>query len=65
MESYYADLSDLKVVRELANEIKIKHQQLDILINNAGILKTPNAITPNGLYVRFVVNALAPYSLTQ
>jgi len=36
-----------------------------VLINNAGVFKTPNPITKNGMDVRFIVNTIAPYSLTQ
>ena len=36
-----------------------------MLINNAGIFKTPEPITQDGLDVRFAVNTIAPYLLTQ
>lgn len=64
-EQYVADLSSLEAVNELAQEILVKHQHMDILINNAGVLKTPNPILPNGQDVRFVVNTIAPYILTK
>ena len=35
------------------------------LINNAGVYITPETITPDGLDVRFAVNTIAPYLLTQ
>lgn len=31
-----------------------KHKTLDIIINNAGIYKTANSVTEDGLDVRFV-----------
>ncbi|WP_372367648.1 SDR family NAD(P)-dependent oxidoreductase [Candidatus Uabimicrobium sp. HlEnr_7] len=65
VKSYVADLSDLKAVRSLAKTIAEKHQSLDVLINNAGVLKTPNAITADGIDVRFAVNTIAPYLLTK
>ncbi len=65
VESYRADLSSFDDVKQLASEILHKHDALDVLINNAGILKTPNPITPQGLDVRFVVNTLSPYLLTR
>lgn len=65
VESYVADLSTLSEVEKLAAAIMQKHQILDVLINNAGVFNTPKPITESGLDVRFVVNTLAPYLLTQ
>lgn len=65
ISSYLADLSDLREVTKLANEIKNEYKKLDVLINNAGVLKTKEPITTDGLDVRFVVNTIAPYLLTQ
>jgi NAD(P)-dependent dehydrogenase (short-subunit alcohol dehydrogenase family) len=65
IEAYLADLSRLGDVETLAKAVIEKHKRLDILINNAGVLKTPNPVTGDGLDVRFVVNTLAPYLLTK
>ncbi|MEM9486956.1 MAG: SDR family NAD(P)-dependent oxidoreductase [Cyanobacteria bacterium P01_F01_bin.116] len=65
VESYGADLSRLATVESLANAVAQNHPTLDVLINNAGVFKTSNPVTPDGLDVRFVVNAIAPYLLTQ
>ncbi|MEM1427324.1 MAG: SDR family NAD(P)-dependent oxidoreductase [Cyanobacteria bacterium P01_H01_bin.130] len=65
IETYVADLSRLADVRKLATAIATQHSALDVLINNAGVFNTPNPITADGLDVRFVVNAIAPYLLTQ
>lgn len=65
VESYIADLSDLQAVKSLAKGITEKHKSLDVLINNAGVLKAPNAIIADGLDVRFAVNTIAPYLLTR
>ena len=64
MEIYVADLSRLDEVEALAKNISEKHKKLDVLINNAGIFKTNETVTENGLDVRFVVNTVAPYLLT-
>ena len=64
-EGYVADLSNMADVEELANSVTAKHKKIDVLINNAGVFKTTDPITPDGLDVRFVVNTLAPYALTQ
>lgn len=65
VESFVADLSRLADVEALAKAVTAQHKSLDVLINNAGVLKNPHTRTPEGLDVRFVVNTLAPYLLTQ
>lgn len=64
-ETYVADLSRLAEVAAMATQILARHPRLDVLINNAGVLKTRQPHTPEGLDVRFVVNTLAPYVLTE
>ena len=65
VESHVADLSDMADVAALATAVADGHATLDVLINNAGIYKTPDPITRDGLDVRFAVNTLAPYLLTK
>lgn len=65
IETYKADLSKFMEVEALAVVITEKHQQLDILINNAGIFKAPNPLTEQGIDLRFMVNTIAPYLLTK
>lgn len=65
VEGFVADLSHLDDVKALAHDITTKYSQLDVLINNAGVFKTSTPVTSDGLDVRFVVNTLAPYLLTQ
>ncbi|MCR9159067.1 MAG: SDR family NAD(P)-dependent oxidoreductase [Nannocystaceae bacterium] len=65
VERYVADLSDLGAVEAMAEAVIKKHGHLGVLINNAGVLKTANPTTADGLDIRFVVNTLAPYLLTR
>ncbi len=65
VESYVADLSRMADVELLPKAVAEKHSKLDVLINNAGVYKTPDPVTQDGLDVRFVVNTIAPYLLTQ
>ena len=65
VETYSADLSSLEETAALADAIRAKHDSLDVLINNAGVLRVPNPTLSSGLDVRFVVNTLAPYVLTE
>jgi len=65
IEAYSADLSDLKTVEKLAADVSSDHQHIDVLINNAGVYKVPSKTADNGIDIRFVVNTIAPYLLTQ
>jgi NAD(P)-dependent dehydrogenase (short-subunit alcohol dehydrogenase family) len=65
VESYVADLSRMADVEALAKAVAEKHAKLDVLINNAGVYSAPDPITQDGLDVRFAVNTIAPYLLTQ
>ena len=65
IESYIADLSALSDVDKLATQVKSNHKRLDILINNAGVYKVSEVTTSDNLDVRFAVNTIAPYLLTQ
>jgi len=64
-ESYVSDLSRLADVEALAKAVAEKHAKLDVLINNAGVYSATELITQDGLDVRFAVNTIAPYLLTQ
>ncbi|WP_109829865.1 SDR family NAD(P)-dependent oxidoreductase [Reichenbachiella versicolor] len=64
IEGFVGNLSDFASIKELSNSIKASTDQLDVLINNAGVFKSPNVKAPNGLDLRMMVNYLAPYTLT-
>ena len=65
VESYVADLSRMADVEALAKAVAEKHAKLDVLINNAGVYNAPDPVTQDGLDVRFAVNTIAPYLMTQ
>ncbi len=65
VETFLADLSRLDDVDALAAAVTARHPRLDVLVNNAGVFRTPDPLTADGMDVRFVVNTLAPYRLTQ
>lgn len=65
VELYRADLSNLSAVEAMAKNIIDQHPSLDVVINNAGVFKTQTPTTSIGIDVRFVVNTIAPYLLTQ
>ncbi|WLR46615.1 SDR family NAD(P)-dependent oxidoreductase [Halobacillus litoralis] len=64
-ERFVADLSKLAEVKEFAQKVVEEHDQLDVLINNAGVYSAPNVVTEDGLDIRFAVNTSAPYLLTK
>lgn len=61
---FIADFADLSDVIRMADEVKKKTNQIDVLINNAGVFKSATALDNDGLDIRFTVNYLAPYVLT-
>ena len=65
VESYLADLSRMADVAALGQAISHSHSQLDVLINNAGILRVTDTITNDGFDIRFAVNTFAPCLLTR
>lgn len=65
VESYLADLSRIADVEALAQAIAETHDRLDVVINNAGVLRTTDTFTDDGLDIRFAVNTFAPSVLTQ
>lgn len=65
VETYVADLSRMADVEALAAEVTGRHARLDVLINNAGVYRAAEPMTAEGLDIRFAVNTIAPYLLTQ
>ena len=64
-ECYLADFSSLDNVRMLAREVSKQHDELDVLINNAGIgFGSERQTSEEGYELRFTVNYLAPFLLT-
>tara|TARA_B100000902_G_scaffold379293_1_gene413454 strand:- start:18 stop:947 length:930 start_codon:yes stop_codon:yes gene_type:complete len=53
------DLTDLNNVGEIASKIISEFDQLDLLINNAGIMHPPKTLSAQGFEIQFAVNHLA------
>lgn len=64
IEGFVADFSDISEVEKMSSEINEKITTIDVLINNAGVFKSSQAITKEGIDIRIVVNYFAPYLLT-
>lgn len=60
----HLDLSDLESVKAAAETFKAKHQQLDLLINNAGVMVPPPCKTKQGFELQFGTNVLGHFAFT-
>tara|TARA_R110002167_G_scaffold71696_8_gene202198 strand:+ start:31281 stop:32192 length:912 start_codon:yes stop_codon:yes gene_type:complete len=58
------DLSNLSQIKTFAEDFKKTHTQLDILINNAGVMIPPALKTDDGFELQFGVNFLGHFALT-
>jgi NAD(P)-dependent dehydrogenase (short-subunit alcohol dehydrogenase family) len=59
-----ADFSDLDQVRQMAAAFQRQYDRLDVLVNNAGAFFNRRVPTPYGVEMTFLVNHLAPFTLT-
>jgi len=60
------DLSDFHSVREFAALVKHKEERLDILVNNAAVMRLPGrTLTPAGIEAQLATNHLGHFLLTQ
>ncbi|MFN6544276.1 SDR family NAD(P)-dependent oxidoreductase [Mycolicibacterium nivoides] len=64
LELQRLDLGSLKSVREAADEIRAKHDTIDLLINNAGVMTPPKETTEDGFELQFGTNHLGHFALT-
>src|SRR5262249_23175320 len=47
-----------------AADVRARHDRLDVLVNNAGVISPRQPLTADGLETTFAVNHLAPFLLT-
>jgi retinol dehydrogenase-14 len=64
VELMLADLAVQAEVRRLAEEFRERHDRLDVLVNNAGLVQSERTETPDGIETTLAVNHLAPFLLT-
>lgn len=63
-ELLVGDLSSQADVRRIAREFLGRHERLDVLVNNAGVLHAERELTADGVERTFAVNHLAYFLLT-
>jgi NAD(P)-dependent dehydrogenase (short-subunit alcohol dehydrogenase family) len=59
------DVSDLASVRKLADTMLAEGRPVDVLINNAGVLGVPHALSAEGVEMHFATNYLGHFALTR
>lgn len=64
LEVVELDLGSLESVRRAAKEISESHPEIDILINNAGLMAMPEGRTEDGFEMQFGVNHLGHWVFT-
>lgn len=63
-ELLIADLSSQAAIRSFVAEFKERHERLDVLVNNAGVVMRKRSVTEDGIETTFAVNHLAYFLLT-
>lgn len=58
-------MGDLSSVRTCTESVLEKHDHLDALVNNAGIMMTPFSLTKDGFEIQLGVNHLGHFLLTE
>ncbi len=64
VELLVADLASFASVRAAAQELRSRHQRLDLLLNNAGLYMGQRQLSSDGFEMTFAVNHLAHFLLT-
>ncbi len=63
VELMICDLASMKSIQSFIEEFKGKYSKLDILYNNAAVMKRKRTVTEDGFEMMFQVNYLAPFIL--
>jgi NAD(P)-dependent dehydrogenase (short-subunit alcohol dehydrogenase family) len=58
------DLADLSSVHKAANDVLARHDRIDVLVNNAGVMAIPRRTTADGFEMQLGTNHLGHFALT-
>ena len=58
------DLTSLQSVRDAADQIRAGFDQIDLLVNNAGVMMAPKSTTRDGFELQFGTNHLGHFAFT-
>ena len=58
------DLTSLESIRAAADQLRSEHDNIDLLINNAGVMMTPKQTTRDGFELQFGTNHLGHFAFT-
>lgn len=58
------DVSDLRALRRLAEQLTTNETRLDVLVNNAGVMPDRRESSADGHELMFATHVLAPFALT-
>ena len=64
IEYFICDLSSMQDIKRVAEDIKAKHDHLDVLINNAGLIINERKTTIDGFEYTFALDHLSYFLLT-
>jgi len=64
LEIIRIDLADLASVHAFAEDFQARHDRLDLLVNNAGVMVPPYTTTTDGFELQFGANHLGHFALT-
>jgi len=61
VELMLCDLASMASIRQFIERLKTEHAKLDLLFNNAAVMKRRRTVTVDGFEMMFQVNYLAPF----
>ena len=64
IELMVCDLASQNSIRQFASEFKQRHDRLDVLVNNAGVLMRERSLNEDGIESTFAINHLGYFLLT-